>query len=130
MADGPGTAPHAGSHAVARDWITIWHSELAALALDRDMREGWLRLLDLWARTAELTLRALPGLDAAGSAGAVAPPGAAPAMAASDPRDAAIRELEQRLAALEQRLAARDGHAGGGLDAAARDCLRGGAAGP
>jgi hypothetical protein len=27
----------------AQDWITIWHSELAAAATDREAQEAWLR---------------------------------------------------------------------------------------
>lgn len=113
-ADGPGSTPDSESHAVVRDWLTIWHSELAALALDPDMRASWLRLLDAWAQTAERALRFLPaGEPKAGHAGPVAPARPAAPVAAPDPRDAAIHALEQRLAALERRLAAGSGDAPG-----------------
>ena len=29
------------TRALARDWITLWQSELTAMAADREMREGW-----------------------------------------------------------------------------------------
>ena len=38
-----------GSAALARDWITLWQSELAALAVDREAQETWHVLLSLWA---------------------------------------------------------------------------------
>ena len=91
---------------LARDWITIWQSEAAALAADREMQEGLQRLADLWARVAAAGLAAFDG--PAGRPGPAAPAGAAPAAAASDAGELArlrerIAELESRLAALERR---------------------------
>ncbi|HEX7390530.1 MAG TPA: hypothetical protein VF286_10495 [Acidiphilium sp.] len=37
---------------LARDWIVLWQSELAAMAQDREMREAWTGLLTLWAGAA------------------------------------------------------------------------------
>jgi len=34
--------------ALARDWITLWQSELAATAADRELAEGWQQLAALW----------------------------------------------------------------------------------
>jgi hypothetical protein len=142
--DGPGAAadaPSPGGGAkpelrdLARDWITLWQSELSALAVDREAQETWHTMLALWAGAAGAMLSAAPrerprgraygpaaaGPAAAGAsggpAGAAAAPGAAPAAAAPDPRDAEIerlarhvRELEARLAELEHGL--RDGNGG------------------
>jgi len=35
-------------HDRARDWITPWQSEVAALAVDREAQETWYVLLSLW----------------------------------------------------------------------------------
>jgi hypothetical protein len=94
---------------MARDWITIWQSELNAAATDRELLEGFTRLVDQWAQAAQAAAALLPGADdarrrraAAGCAGAGTPAGAAPAAAASDARDAAIERLAERVAELER----------------------------
>jgi hypothetical protein len=112
--------------ALARDWITLWQSELAALAVDREAQETWHTMLALWAGAAGAMLTAAPRerpgrgapRHAGGHAGPAASPGTAPAAAAPDPRDAEIerlarhvRELEARLAEIEHGL--RDGNGGG-----------------
>src|SRR5271156_6144782 len=98
--------------ALARDWVTLWQSELAAMAADREAQESWQAILALWAGAAGAMLaaaprawqpRAQPGAHtstdpaahepADGRAGAAAPPGAAAAAAAPDARDAAIDRL-------------------------------------
>lgn len=43
--------------ALLEDWLTIWHSELAAMVLDPELQEAKLRLLDTWAAQARLLLR-------------------------------------------------------------------------
>lgn len=101
--------------ALARDWITIWQSELAAAAADRELQEGWQTLAALWAAAATAVVQSWPqsgGDDRGGWPGAAAPPRAAPAAAAPDPRDAEIERLRRRIDALEQRLAALDGSGG------------------
>jgi uncharacterized protein YceH (UPF0502 family) len=101
--------------AEARDWITIWQSELAALATDRELAEGWVRLVTLWAEAAERATRLLPGAhDPHGPAGPAAPPRPAAAVAALDARDATIERLAERVAELERRLAELAAGTGGG----------------
>ncbi|MDA8249892.1 MAG: hypothetical protein M0Z28_12035 [Rhodospirillales bacterium] len=100
--------------ALARDWITLWQSELAAAAVDRELQEGWQTLAALWAGAATALVQSWPrgGADASAGgvgAGAAAAPRAAPAAAAPDPRDAEIERLRRRIDALERRLAALDG---------------------
>ncbi len=93
---------------LAQDWITLWQSELAALAADREAQEMWRTWLAVWAGVAANAMKALPRNDGvhAGGGGAADAPRAAPAAAASDPRDAEIDRLAKRLAELERRLAA------------------------
>jgi len=117
MPHGPGAPPPADPQAEARDWITIWQSELTALATDREMADAWVRLVRLWAETAERAVRLMPtgmaGDTAQRSAGAIAAPGAAAPVAAFDARDATIERLAERVAELERRLAGQP-HAGTG----------------
>jgi hypothetical protein len=119
MADGQGSEP-SGKHppdrpapdlrAMARDWITIWHSELSAMATDRELQESWVRLVKLWADAAERATRLrppspLPNDEPSGRTGSAAQARAASTMAPPDDRDAAIRHLAERVAELERRLA-------------------------
>jgi hypothetical protein len=98
---------------VAQDWITLWQSELSAMAADPEIRESWQTLMALWAGTMSTLLRGLPrdplgnrGHDGAGGrAGSADASGAASAAAAPDARDAEIDRLARHVAALEQRLA-------------------------
>ncbi len=95
---------------VARDWITLWQSELTAAATDREVQETWQTLAGLWAGIAAAMVQAMPrGMPDGGRAtpptGAAAPARAAPAAAAPDARDAEIDRLARRLADLERRLA-------------------------
>ncbi len=99
---------------MARDWITIWQSELNAAATDRELVEGYMRLVDQWAQAAQAAASLLPGPapspsdcdDAAHRrAGAGAQAGPAAAADAPDARDLAIRELAGRVADLERILA-------------------------
>ena len=85
------------------DWITIWHSEWAALATDRELGEAAQRSAAAWADAAVALTAAA---DASGLAGAAAPPRPAPAAAAPDPRDAALAALGARVEQLERELAA------------------------
>ncbi|MGH7122680.1 MAG: hypothetical protein ACREFP_27425 [Acetobacteraceae bacterium] len=108
-------SPFAASdiEALARDWITIWQSELSSYAADRETQEGWLRVLALWAGALTSLLATLPtGASAGvhdqpdGHARAAEKAGAPATPAAPDPRMAAFERLDQRLAGLEERLAA------------------------
>jgi hypothetical protein len=107
---------------LAQDWITLWQSELSAIAADPEMRESWQTVLALWAGTMSTMLRAMPrgpaaggpGMGAAaperhdragGQAGTADAPRAAAAAAASDARDAEIERLAGHVATLERRLA-------------------------
>jgi hypothetical protein len=99
--------PEPDLQALARDWITLWQSELAAAAADRELQETWVGLAALWAGAANAVLQAMPrggGDGAAGWPGAAAPPRPAPAAAAPDPRDVEIERLARRVDELERRL--------------------------
>ena len=89
---------------LARDWIALWQSELAATAMDREVQESWRALVDLWVRSTTTLIPTAPHDGSAGRAGPDAAPRPAPAAAAFDPRDAEIDRLERRLAELEIRL--------------------------
>ncbi|TQF76538.1 hypothetical protein FK498_17280 [Elioraea sp. Yellowstone] len=45
---------------LARDWIALWQSELAALASDPEAVEAWTRLVSLWAASATAALGMMP----------------------------------------------------------------------
>jgi ubiquinone biosynthesis protein UbiJ len=105
--------------ALARDWITLWQSELAALAADREAQEMWQSWLAVWAGMAAAMVRTLPRTADDGTAGGgarhdghagggrpAAPARPAPAAAAPDPRDAEIERLARHIGELERRLAA------------------------
>jgi hypothetical protein len=116
----PGDTPDLS--ALARDWITLWQSEVTALASDPEAAESVARLAALWAGVAGAMLRAAPAPAAAPheqaplehappvSAGPAQPPGTAPAAAAPDAGlDALVRvlgRLDDRIGGIEQRLAA------------------------
>ncbi len=96
----PGPADPA---ALMRDWITLWHSELAARAADRDTRELWEAGLRCWMDRAETAAAWLAGCHEHG-AGTAEPDGAAAPLAPSrDELAARMAELERRLAELETR---------------------------
>jgi hypothetical protein len=94
---------------LAQDWVTLWQSELSAMAADPEMRESWQTILGLWAGTMAAIIRGLPrgfGHDGkAGPAGPADAPRPAPAAAAPDARDVEIERLARHVAALERRLA-------------------------
>ena len=90
-----------------RDWIALWQSELAALAVDREAHESMQAMVALWANAANAFLAAMPdGFLPPGPGRPAAPPGAAPAAAPPDPGDAELRrrivELERRITELER----------------------------
>ena len=107
MTNGPGPGDSAGApdlRKLAQDWITLWQSELAALAVDREAQETWQAMLALWAGAASAMLQARPHEHPERRAGASAAAGAAPVAAAPDPRDVAIERLTRRVGELEARL--------------------------
>jgi hypothetical protein len=99
--------PVADLQQLARDWITLWQSELAATAVDREAQEGVQTLLAMWAGAAGAMLSAMPRSHDAGPFGARAPaaPRPAAAAAAPDARDAEIERLGRLVGELERRLA-------------------------
>jgi len=106
----PPEPPGLDLQALARDWITLWQSELTAAAADREVQETWQTLAALWAGVAGAMLQGLPrgtADEAGGFPGArpFAAPRPAPAAAAPDARDAEIERLAGRVAELERRLA-------------------------
>jgi hypothetical protein len=109
MADSDRTG---GLDQLARDWITLWESELAALAHDREGAETLTRLAAIWAGSAAAWLRAAPAAQPHESQAARpdAAAGTPPAAAAPDAGEPALRDLlgslADRLGAIETRLAA------------------------
>ncbi len=110
----PGETPDGGSGAdrlkldpegLARDWITLWQSELAAMAVDREAQETWLTMMALWAGAKDIPTAVPPerphGRD---YEHAVGPSGTA-AASAPDPRDTEIERLARQVHDLEGRLA-------------------------
>ena len=118
MSDGPGRDEARGPdlRKLAQDWITLWQSELAALAADREAQETWQAMLALLGRGGRrrccgrcrgqsgARVPRTPGQTLRRD-GAAAAPGAAAAAAAPDARDAEIERLARRIAELEARLA-------------------------
>jgi hypothetical protein len=117
----PNEADHDGTgqdstdlDSLARDWITLWQSEIAALAHDREAAETVARMAGIWAGLAASLLGAVPPAHepAAAPHAATAPaaPRAAPAHAAPDAGMAALHgllgDLAERLEGIERRLAA------------------------
>jgi hypothetical protein len=111
MTDGQGTLPPPDPSAIATDWLTIWQSELSAMITDVELQDTLMRLVAIWAETAARMARLMPlgpHDTAARPPGPATPSRPAAPVAASDDRDAAIRELAERVAQLERRLLARD----------------------
>jgi hypothetical protein len=115
-ASGAGSEDSIDVRRLAQDWITLWQSELAAIAVDREAHETWQAMLALWAGAAATMLHAIPrgrpapqsrqshDRTARHAKAEPAPRSPAPA-AAPDPRDAEIDRLARHVAALEARLA-------------------------
>ncbi len=125
--DGEDGAPPLGENQrsrarMATDWMTIWQSELNAVATDRELAEAWAAYAALWSagfKAAAALLPPLPGMPdggrpqsrgSNGRAGPESSPGSASVVAASDAGDAAkrIEQLARRVEELERRLAGLD----------------------
>ena len=105
--EGPVASP-ASPAALWQDWITIWQSELNAMATDQEVPLALTRLAALWAEGARAAGAWLPD-GSAGRAGTKPPQGPAAAAAAPDARDLAIERLARRVEELERRLDGLDG---------------------
>src|SRR5271168_1486361 len=58
---------------LAQDWITLWQSELSAMAADPEMRESWQTMMAFWAGTMSAMLRGLPRAGRSERPGSPAP---------------------------------------------------------
>ena len=96
--DSPDEVTDADLAALAKDWIALVESELAAWLTDREAQETWAALLALWSRGVDAALRG--AADAGGGSAAWAAAGDA----APDAGDAERVGLARRLAALEARV--------------------------
>jgi len=96
------------SDKLAEDWLSLWRSELTAMAADRELRETTKALLTLWANTAITSLGAIRTAHDSALRNPVPtqPPRPAPDSAAPLPGLDAFDQLNRRIAELEQRLAA------------------------
>src|SRR5208337_1547403 len=94
-------------HDLARDWITLWQSELEALAVDREAQEAWCVLLSLWVGAVGAVLGGLPrGLaDDPRQRPTATAPRPASTVAAPDAGDTEVERLRERVAELERRMA-------------------------
>jgi hypothetical protein len=114
---GPAVAAKHSPAETWQDWVTIWQSELNALATDREAQQAaqqaWAKLVALWATQARAAGAFLPrrGADepACGRARAESPPGSAAPAAAPDAgvieqQRLALEHLARRVAELERRL--------------------------
>jgi len=95
------------SDKLAEDWVSLWQSELTAMAADRELRESFMAMVTLWGATATSTLAALrtPHESPFRKAPPPQPPGPPSAAAAPVARLDEIEQLHRRIAELEQRLA-------------------------
>jgi hypothetical protein len=98
---------------VLLDWITVWQSELTALAADREARENWQAAVGAMAGAMRaiaplIAAAGVPGRGderSAGGAGTAEPPRPAPASSAPDAGNGELERLARRVAELERRLA-------------------------
>jgi hypothetical protein len=90
---------------LAKDFVAVWQSELTAMAADRELREGWAAILNLWAQAAGAAAALLPHNAPLGGSSTAQPPRPAPAAVASGPGVDAVEQLSCRVAELEQRVA-------------------------
>ena len=104
--------PIAALQELTRDWITVWQSELTAVAVDREAQESWQSVISLWAGAAGALLTFVPPRGQGDARRPRAEAGAAAAPVAPDAGAAEVERLGQRIAELERRLA--DLERGGG----------------
>lgn len=97
-----------------RDWVSLWQSELAAMASDREAQEGWQRMARFWTQAMGQpqdggpSFGAMPNgaaYDGNASAGAAASAWAKAASHAFGGRDAELERMAARIAELERRIA-------------------------
>jgi hypothetical protein len=94
--------------ALWRDWTTIWQSELAGMATDREQIEGMAAAARIWAGVAAAMQQSMKEMADGSQPGTGTAPGAAAAADASGAGDAEIERLARRVAELERRLDALD----------------------
>ena len=103
---------------LAKDFVAVWQSELTAMVADRELRECWATMLNLWAQAAGAAAALMAHECSPRSASTAEPARAAPIAAASGPGLDEVERLSRRVAELEQRLAEfieqRDGTGPGG----------------
>lgn len=90
---------------LAKNLLAIWQSELTAMAADRELRESWVTMVQLWAQAASAAASLLPHDAASGSTVSAQPPRSTAAHAASGAGLDEISRLNRRVAELERRLA-------------------------
>jgi hypothetical protein len=105
------------SRELAQDWITLWQSEISAMAADPEMRESWQTVMALWAGIMSTMVRGMPRATERhertdGQSRTADAPRAPAAAVAPDTRDVEIERLARHVAILERRLA--DLERGGG----------------
>ncbi len=104
--DAAASAAKSMRSAMLEDWISIWESELAALAADREGQELWRSMVSQWAEQARAAAAWIDAVDfiPGRPSGSGAQEGTAPAAAAPDPRGDAIAQLARRVEELERRV--------------------------
>jgi hypothetical protein len=97
---------------LARDWITLWQSELNAIALDPESLRSWRSTIQTWSTFATCVLQMMPKASPKLPDDAERTPPwseskarAASTASAPDPRDDEIIRLSQHIAQLERRMA-------------------------
>lgn len=91
---------------LAKNLLAIWQSELTAMAADRELRESWVAMVQLWAQAGNAVIATFAHEPAPGSPLAPQPPRPTPAYAASGTRLDEVDRLNSRVAELERNLAA------------------------
>ncbi|HET6609134.1 MAG TPA: hypothetical protein VFG62_20845 [Rhodopila sp.] len=107
-----GECPASRSEAdLARDWITLWQSELNAFASDPETLRSWRSTIQAWSGFAAWILQMMPKISPKpfDDVQTQCPTpkrqeGPAPAAAPPDPRDNEIVRLSEHIAQLERRM--------------------------